>query len=125
MKLNFMTAGALCLTLAMASCSNSDEPKDSMSLSEKDAAFEQIAKQYLDNTVIVTYKNMADNAAALVEDLEALRDAKTDANVSKACDSFLAARKWWEKSEAFLYGPLPITVSTPISTHGPSTATVS
>jgi hypothetical protein len=105
MKLNFMTAGALCLTLAMASCSNSDEPKDSMSLSEKDAAFEQIAKQYLDNTVIVTYKNMADNAAALVEDLEALRDAKTDANVSKACDSFLAARKWWEKSEAFLYGP--------------------
>lgn len=77
----------------------------SSTTSERDARYEAIANQYLNNTVIVTYRNLADNAEKLVDDLKELRDDKTDANVQKACTSFLEARAWWEKSEAFLFGP--------------------
>lgn len=104
MKLRFYTAAAACLALTLASCSSNDEPGNAAQ-NEKEQTFEQIASQYLDNTVIVTYKNMADHAAQLVTDLKNLESSKTDANVQKACTSFLSAREWWEKSEAFLYGP--------------------
>lgn len=99
-KLYFLAAAALLLT----GCSDSeDSPVDYTN--EKDEAFAKIAQQYVDNTVIVTYGNLAESADRLVADLKALRADKTDANVQAACKSFLEARAWWEKSEAFLFGP--------------------
>lgn len=99
-KLYFLAAAALLLT----GCSDSeDSPVDYTN--EKDEAFAKIAQQYVDNTVIATYGNLAESADRLVADLNALRADKTDANVQAACKSFLEARAWWEKSEAFLFGP--------------------
>lgn len=99
-KLYFLAAAALLLT----GCSDSeDSPVDYTN--EKDEAFAKIAQQYVDNTVIATYGNLAESADRLVADLNALRADKTDANVQEACKSFLEARAWWEKSEAFLFGP--------------------
>lgn len=103
MKIKNYAIAAVCMTICLTSCS-SDEPHSNSS-DTKDKTFEQIAAQYLDNTVIVTYHDMAENAAQLVEDLKSLKTSKTDAGVQKACTSFLNAREWWEKSEAFLYGP--------------------
>lgn len=91
------------IALLATSCSESNEP-DNGGLDAKDTRFEAIASNYLDNTVIITYSSLADNAEQLVKDLEALRVSKSDAGVKKACESFLEARKWWERSEAFLYG---------------------
>ena len=56
------------------------------------------------NTVIVTYTGLADQTEALVEKLKALKADKTDDNVKSVCETFLNARAWWEKSEAFLFG---------------------
>lgn len=99
-KLYFLAAAALLLT----GCSDSeDSPVDYTN--EKDEAFAKIAQQYVDNTVIATYGNLTESADHLVADLNALRADKTDANVQAACKSFLEARAWWEKSEAFLFGP--------------------
>ncbi len=99
-KLYFLAAAALLLT----GCSDSeDSPVDYTN--EKDEAFAKIAQQYVDNTVIATYGNLAESADRLVADLNALRADKTDANVQAACKSFLESRAWWEKSEAFLFGP--------------------
>lgn len=99
-KLYFLAVAALLLT----GCSDSkDSPVDYTN--EKDEAFAKIAQQYVDNTVIATYGNLAESADRLVADLNALRADKTDANVQAACKSFLEARAWWEKSEAFLFGP--------------------
>lgn len=89
--------------LLMTSCSDSDTPVDPTNT--KDETFAKIASQYVDHTVIATYSRLAECAEQLVEDLETLRNDKTDANVKKACESFLEARAWWEKSEAFLFGP--------------------
>lgn len=99
-KLYFLAVAALLLT----GCSDSkDSPVDYTN--EKDEAFAKIAQQYVDNTVIATYGNLAESADRLEADLNALRADKTDANVQAACKSFLEARAWWEKSEAFLFGP--------------------
>lgn len=93
------------VALTLTSCS--DDSNDGPVVPQpdtKDATYKEIASQYLDNTVIVTYRNLADNAEKLVDDLKSVQVSKTDANVAKACETFLTARQWWERSEAFLFG---------------------
>ena len=92
------------MSCSFSACSDNDDPTPDTGTSETDAKFEAIAKQYLDHTVYVTYKNLADETEQLVKDLQALKSSKTDANVKATCETFLEARAWWEKSEAFLYG---------------------
>lgn len=65
---------------------------------------EAIVKQYLNQTVYPTYGNLATEAQNLVDNLNALKENKTQSNLNQAAVSFLEARKWWEKSEAFLFG---------------------
>ena len=96
-----LTAAAM--TFGFASCSD-DEPQSDPDTPAKNKQFELIASQYLVNTVNVTYTNLADKAELLVEQLQTLRKDKTDANVQAVCATFLEARAWWEKSEAFLFG---------------------
>ena len=59
----------------------------------------------VDNVIVPTYTNLADN----VEDLEkTLKDLTvstiTQSQINKACEDFKAARLYWERSEAFLMG---------------------
>ena len=68
------------------------------------ATKEAIVKQYLNHTVYPTYANLATEAENLVENLEALKTNKTQANVNAAAATFIEARHWWEMSEAFLFG---------------------
>ena len=65
---------------------------------------EAIVKQYLDQTVYPTYGNLAAETQKLVDRLEALKANMIQSNLDQAALSFLEARKWWEKSEAFLFG---------------------
>ena len=65
---------------------------------------EAIVKQYLNQTVYPTYGKLAEEAQNLVDNLNALKENKTQNNLNQATVSFLEARKWWEMSEAFLYG---------------------
>lgn len=104
LKIPLLVAVATMMTCSFSACSDNDDPTPDTGTSETDAKFEAIAKQYLDHTVYVTYKNLADETEQLVKDLQALKSSKTDANVKATCKTFLEARAWWEKSEAFLYG---------------------
>lgn len=104
LKFPLLVVVATMMTCSFSACSDNDDPTPDTGTSETDAKFEAIAKQYLDHTVYVTYKNLADETEQLVKDLQALKSSKTDANVKTACETFLKARAWWEKSEAFLYG---------------------
>ena len=59
----------------------------------------------VDNVIVPTYTNLADN----VEDLEkTLKDLTvstiTQFQINTACEDFKAARLYWERSEAFLMG---------------------
>lgn len=69
-----------------------------------DLAMQAVAEQYVDHVIAPTYMALANAAEQLVSDLKNLQASRTDANVQAACATFLEARAWWEKSEAFLYG---------------------
>lgn len=95
----------------MQSCSddNSDEPADG-SLSAKESALKQAAQAYVDNTVLPTYADMADAAIELYDLCEVIQQKHaagtlTTADIVAAGNAWKKARKSWELSEAFLFGP--------------------
>ena len=96
-----LVAASLMLTVNFSSCNK--DPQDNTEEANK-ATKEAIVKQYLNHTVYPTYASLAEEADKLVENLEALKDNKTQANVNTATTTFIEARHWWEMSEAFLFG---------------------
>ena len=94
-KYSAMTVAALC----MASCSDDNDDDD-----DSDDAMQKAVAQYVNGVVIPTYTSLADESINLADACEVLRSNATQANVKAACDKWIAARKYWEQSEAFLYG---------------------
>jgi len=100
MKKNIHSISLLLLAISVfTSCS--DDDSSTLQSSEE---MSQTIEQYVNNTVVVTYKLLADNALDLQTACEALQNNPTQVNVDAACDKWIVARKYWEESEAFLYG---------------------
>lgn len=99
-------AMALAMTMGFTSCSDdndggSDDPKADQ--------LEKVVSQYTNHVVYPTYTNLANSSQDLYDQLVALKakfdaGSLTDQDVKDVCATFLEARAWWEKSEAFLYG---------------------
>ncbi len=91
--------------LAFASCQDSIDSTGN-ELSEKEKMFQSIMTPYINNTVVPTYKGMADNAIKMADACNAIKDASTVTTdlIETAGDAWNACRDYWEKSEAFLYG---------------------
>ncbi len=98
---NIMMVALATAAIGMVSCSK-DENNGSTSADTSKASV--IASNFVDKTVAPTYTNLAAKADELVQKLQTLSASRTDANVAAACEVFLDARDWWEKSEAFLFG---------------------
>lgn len=98
-KLRSAALIAASVVLAFSSCG-----KDDIVEEKNKETKEAIVKQYLNETVNPTYANLAKEAQNLVDHLEALKANETQSNLNQATVSFLEARKWWERSEAFLFG---------------------
>ena len=92
-----MLSSFIGLMVAFAACKDPEAANDE--------AMGKILNQYVENTIAPAYTNLAAKSQELVDALVALQTNKTDANVRNACGIFLEARSWWEKSEAFLFGP--------------------
>ncbi|MDE6310670.1 MAG: hypothetical protein K2L96_02490 [Muribaculaceae bacterium] len=98
-------------SLMLGACSNSDEPKGSEnSLSEKESSLKSAVEAYVDNTVLPTYQAMADAAIETRDLCLAMQDKHargelTESDIRAAGEAWKQARKHWELSEAFLYGP--------------------
>ena len=96
-----IVAASLLLAVNFSSCNKDPQPTtEEVNKAQKEA----IVKQYLNHTVYPTYTSLAEKTEKLVENLETLKANKTQANVNAATVTFLEARKWWEMSEAFLFG---------------------
>ena len=110
--------GALAVT-SFTACSDDDDDitlggdKDNPTVGNQwtgiQAEMWDVADQYVNQVVYPTYKNLAASADVLYEQavtMQQKHDAGTltDADVEAACEAFKAAREYWEKSEAFLYG---------------------
>lgn len=107
-----MISCMLAVGVLACSCSDSgnDGPNDDTELSAKENALKSAAENYVDNTVLPTYKGMADAAVELY-DLCAEIQRKhaagllTTADIEKAGNAWKQSRKNWELSESFLFGP--------------------
>ena len=78
--------------------------------SDKEEALQKAVTPYVNNTVIATYRNMSDAGMTLLEQTEAILDKVEKGEdyttlMRDAGTSWRLMRKYWEQSEAFLYGP--------------------
>ncbi len=100
-KYAMMFVATLVMSASMVSCEkNNNETKDD----ELDENVKTIIKTYVDDVVVSTYKSLADASLELLDACQALQENKDQAHVQAACDKWIEARKYWELSEAFLYG---------------------
>ena len=79
-------------------------------ISDKEAALQQAVTPYVNHTVVATYKAMADAGIELREQTQQILDrveqSQDYTQLMKDADaSWRKMRKYWEQSEAFLYGP--------------------
>ena len=88
------------MTVMLVACSDSKNDEPDAVDSQKKA----ILTQYVNGVVVPTYRSLADNALELSELCAELKESPSQALVQKACDKWIEARKYWELSEAFLYG---------------------
>ena len=98
-KYSMMFAAALTFTMGFTSCDPDDSGDHVGTFNE--SALKEVNSSYVDNTIVATYRNLADYNKQLVADINAMSN---DAGVQKACDTWKMSRKWWEFSEAFLFG---------------------
>jgi len=99
--------------LALGACSDNDDPQPggndgNQTLSAKEAALKLIVADYVDNSVVPTYRGLADAAIKLSDMCDAMCDEGVDnltaAKVAAAGQQWIEARRYWELSEAWLYG---------------------
>lgn len=114
----FYMVSGLALAGLTVSCK---DPDDLTWEEEREKDLKDVAEVYVEKTVVPTYAALADNAmelAAVCAEIEASvrKNESTDvaANgtlcaetrqlMSQACEKWYAARKYWELSEAWLFG---------------------
>ncbi len=78
--------------------------------SDKEAALQQAVTPYVHHTVVATYSSMADAGMVLLEQTNAILEKVEKSEdytdlMTEADASWRLMRKYWEQSEAFLYGP--------------------
>lgn len=71
-----------------------------------DTTLDPIVENYVDVVVVPTYSKLAGLNEELLTAVNTLNSNRTDANFEAACEAWLASREPWEKSEAFLFGPV-------------------
>lgn len=115
----FMMAFAM-VPFCLTSCSDDDNGEESSSNTDSsssgDTSSAQIAlikaltEEYLDDVVYETYEDMADATSDLFDLIDAFNTklqagtSVTQSEVDAICSKYKEARKYWEQSEAFLYG---------------------
>ena len=69
-------------------------------------ALQKVVDNYVDNVVLPTYASLRDRNVALHTAVTTFKNSPSDANFAAACTAWLEAREPWERSEAFLFGPV-------------------
>lgn len=89
--------------MAAVACNNKLNPEG---LTSQEKELKAAVEQYVPGVIYKIYGNLADSSQKLYEELSAMKSSSsyTQAQIDQVCNTFLEARKWWEQSEAFLYG---------------------
>lgn len=71
-----------------------------------DEVLSPVVNQYVDEVVLPTYADLKQETEELYQAIATLAQNRTNANFRAAADKWIEARAPWEKSEAFLFGPV-------------------
>jgi hypothetical protein len=104
-------AAAGMMSLGFSSCSSDDNDNDNevQTFEVKASTLKNIVAQYVNDVINPTYNDLQSSAATLDEACKSLYAKRlagtlTQTDIDYACTAFKTARKYWEQSEAFLYG---------------------
>ena len=110
-KFAMLFAATCMMTMGMTACSSDDDKNDTVDVTkEQNDAIEALTKQYLSDVVYPTYTSLANESESLFNKISALKSklkagsAVSQSEIDDICTSYKNARKYWEQSEAFLYG---------------------
>lgn len=108
LKLPFYMAFGILTLAGMTACSDDDNGGDTEE-SAKEQALRKAIEPYVNNTVIPTYKAMANAAVEMYDKCAVMQEhftagTLTTEDVKAAGTAWNEARKHWELSEAFLFG---------------------
>lgn len=106
---HLITTFAVLCHFVMTSCSSENTEEPDM-MSDKEQILKESALDYVNNTVLPTYSAMADAAIDLYDHVLTMQinhasGSLTSEDITKAANAWKLARKNWELSEAFLFGP--------------------
>lgn len=95
---------------AMTACADLDEIlsrelKAGIATLDSDK-LQEVVDNYVDNVVLPTYKSLMDRNISLHETVRRFKYEPSDEAFAEACSAWLKAREPWERSEAFLFGPV-------------------
>ena len=99
----FLALGVMSLTACSEDDTGGEGGDGGVKVSEE--VMDQVIATYVDKTVIPTYALMETKVTAMDNAVKQFIASPTQDNLQKACDAWREARKPWEESEAFLYGP--------------------
>lgn len=106
MKKNLLMVAALAAGLAWTSCSE-DKSEEIVEDSKLEMSIlDPIVTTYADGVVVPTYKSLKEKNEALYDAVSALCANPSDKAFEDAAEAWLESREPWEKSEAFLFGPV-------------------
>lgn len=106
----YVAMGAF-VAMGMVACDDDDNNENDPTISgltQKEETLKAIVEEYVNNSVVPTYKGLADAAIELSKACDEMQEAGkgnvTDEMVAKAGEAWEKARRYWELSEAWLYG---------------------
>lgn len=96
---------------AMNACADleqllSHDLKTAVSALGNDARLQTIVNEFVDKVVLPTYTDLEAKNGRLYQAVLNFKNNPSDNNFATACNAWLDAREPWEKSEAFLFGPV-------------------
>lgn len=105
-KSTILALAALSFSMVACETNTTTTPVD---VDTKEEAFKSAIIPYINNTVVPTYRGMADNALLLAEACAEIQQTHADGTLTtelivEAGNYWKESRRYWEESEAFLYG---------------------
>lgn len=103
-------AAAGMVSLSFTSCGDDNDDPDNGRVTIQASVLQSAFDNYVDNIIYTNYEDLQSAAEELHTACNALYNEKIAGTVSQttidnACAKFKIARRLWEQSEAFLYGP--------------------
>jgi predicted lipoprotein len=106
MKREKLAGWVVLLGIGLGACGSSDDAVSGGGAFERWDRAESAIDAYADGVIVGTYQLLAQRLHELHAASQALKSAPTGANLDAARAAWVAARKPWEQSEAFLFGPV-------------------